>query len=55
MNESHRRRWEMLGWILFTLCSLVYLIQGIMTQNPMSVLAAVLFFLGCIAFLVPLF
>lgn len=49
---SPRKRWEMAGWIAFTLGSLLYLADSIRLQNLIGGVASFIFLAGCVFFII---
>ena len=43
-----------IGWALFVVCSLFYIASAVRAGDLLSLLGGVLFFLGCVAFIIPL-
>ena len=48
MSKLHR-----LGWIAFTASAVVFLMIGIRDADALSIVAGVLFTVGCVLFLLP--
>jgi len=44
---------EKLGWLLFFLCSLIYMLDSIINGNSIMFVGGLLFFLGCVMFMLP--
>ena len=54
MTEKQALKWNLSGWILFVVCSLFYIVDGIRTGSGLY-LAGSIFFLGaCGLFLIPI-
>lgn len=49
------KNYQIVGWILFVICSLLYMYDSFLVKNTIAFLGGVAFFLGCISFLIPLF
>ena len=49
-----RRTWELVGWVVFGLCALLFLAAGIRDGDALVIVASMLFLLGVGAFLVPI-
>lgn len=47
-------RYELAGWSLFVVCSLLYLMSSIKTKDFYTFAGSVLFFIACILFIIPL-
>jgi hypothetical protein len=48
------KRLQVVGWLLFLLCSLLFLASGIRNSDPWSIAASALFGVGVVLFLVTL-
>lgn len=46
-----KRRLEMLGWILFVICALLYLYSGIIDNDPLVILGSIIFLVACAVFI----
>lgn len=46
-----KRRLEMLGWILFVICALLYLYGGIVAGDPLVISGSMVFLLACFIFI----
>jgi predicted membrane channel-forming protein YqfA (hemolysin III family) len=47
-------RFHLLGWLLFLVCAILFIIESVMARSTVGLVASVLFLAGCIAFLIPL-
>ncbi len=45
---------ELVGWVLFILCALLYVATSLESQNTTSLLASLVFLVACFFFIVPL-
>jgi hypothetical protein len=45
---------HLVGWLLFILCSFIYMYDSFVEMNILLFLGGIVFFLGCIAFVIPL-
>ncbi len=48
-----RRHFELVGWALFGLGVLAFLVQSIRDGEPLAIIGSALFMLGVVSFLVP--
>ncbi len=48
------KKMEFYGWISFIFCAILYLISGIKNKDYISILGTILFFFGCIFFIITL-
>ncbi|WP_461205647.1 hypothetical protein [Clostridium sp. DL1XJH146] len=51
MKEKH---FHISGWILFTICSILYMYDSFMASNIVAFIGGLFFFFGCVAFIIPL-
>jgi uncharacterized protein YciI/uncharacterized membrane protein YtjA (UPF0391 family) len=42
------------GWILFVLCSALFIVSSIKNRDPLSLAASIIFLLACLIFMIPL-
>ena len=49
------KRSHQIGWGLFIVCSLFFLLAGIRARDLYTVIGSLLFFIACFFFLVPMF
>ncbi len=42
------------GWLIFTICALFFLWGALRAADAISIVASVLFLVGCIVFIIPL-
>jgi len=54
-NKINEKNFHLAGWVLFTLCSFFYLSSSVITGDIIGIIGGVLFFLGCLAFMIPMF
>jgi hypothetical protein len=45
---------QLAGWVLFVICAILFIISGIRMRDVVSTAASIMFFLGCVVFIVPL-
>lgn len=48
-----RRRFELVGWVLFLLSAVAFLAQAVAQGDVLAGIASLLFFAGVVAFLLP--
>lgn len=48
---AERRRRDRVGWVLFTMCSLAYIIANVRARDWLSLVGSVLFLLACVVFI----
>ena len=53
-NQDIQRRTQLLGWALFLVCSFFFIADSVIAGSPLGIAGSILFFLGCVIFLVPL-
>ena len=54
-GSDRSERFQLYGWSLFVVCSFFFIADSVIAGNPLGITGSVLFFLGCIVFLIPLF
>jgi len=57
MNLNSKRtdkRFHLLGWFLFLICAIFFIVQSLSGSDVMGLIGSIIFFLGCIAFIIPL-
>jgi len=45
---------QLLGWVLFVICSLLFTLAGVRAQDSLTIAGSVTFFLACLVFIIPL-
>jgi glucan phosphoethanolaminetransferase (alkaline phosphatase superfamily) len=53
-NEARELKNQLLGWILFVICAVLFILSGIRFGDVLMITASVIFLLACVVFLVPL-
>jgi len=53
-NRDREGRFQLYGWLLFVICSLFFIADSVAAGSPLGMAGSILFFLGCIVFLIPL-
>lgn len=48
------RLFHLIGWVLFLLCALCFLVVSLRERDGLSFLASLLFLGGCVMFIIPL-
>lgn len=54
MDDEQRRRYELIGWWLFGLGVVFYLVQGIVAGELLGIAGSLAFLAGVVAFLLPM-
>jgi len=54
MNDRTVWIFNFSGWLIFTVCALFFLWGALLAGDAISIVASVLFLLGCIVFIIPL-
>ena len=52
-NQERERKFQFFGWILFLVCSFLFIADSVAAGSPLGLAGSVTFFLGCIVFLIP--
>ena len=47
------RRCQLAGWIVFIMCSLLFMVSSFLNRDTWGFAAAAIFLLGCVLFLAP--
>jgi hypothetical protein len=50
---TNNRTLELVGWLLFLLCAVVFVVAGIRDGDVLITIGSVLFLAACVLFLVP--
>ena len=53
INKTEKR-YHLAGWLLFLVCAVFFIAQSLTDNNIMGLTGSIIFFAGCIAFLIPL-
>jgi hypothetical protein len=51
---ERRRRYEIVGWSLFVLSAVGFIIASVQSGNLAAITGSILFFAACLVFLVPI-
>jgi uncharacterized membrane protein YtjA (UPF0391 family) len=57
MSDNHRSRemkFYLVGWILFLICAVLFIASSIRNHDVLSLIASIIFLVGCVIFLIPL-
>ena len=53
-NKNRASQFQLYGWLLFVVCSFFFIADSVIDGNPLGIVGSILFFLGCVVFLIPL-
>ncbi|HUU64867.1 MAG TPA: hypothetical protein VMW37_02025 [Dehalococcoidales bacterium] len=53
INKAEKR-FHLLGWLLFLVCAVFFIMQSLTDNNIFGLIGSVVFLTGCVAFLIPL-
>lgn len=53
INKTEKR-YHLVGWLLFVVCAFFFIAQSLTDNNMLGLTGSIIFFAGCIAFLIPL-
>ena len=53
-EKNKELKTQLWGWVLFVACSLLFTLASVRAKDIVSIAASILFFLGCVVFMVPL-
>lgn len=53
-SESRELKLQLWGWIVFIVCSVLFIASSIRNRDVLSIVASVLFLVGCVIFMIPL-
>ena len=45
---------QLWGWVLFLICSILFILSGVRARDVVTIVASVIFLLGCVVFVIPL-
>jgi hypothetical protein len=51
---KHENTIHLIGWLCFTLCSVVYFFDSLENGSIAATIGSILFFVGCCIFMIPL-
>ncbi len=52
-KQERERRLQIFGWMLFLVCSFLFIANSIVSGSPLGLAGGVIFSLGCVVFLIP--
>ena len=52
-KEKRERQFQLLGWVLFLVCSGFFIADSIAVGSPLGLAGGVIFLVACIVFLIP--
>lgn len=52
--EKQKGLWQLLGWILFVICALLFLASSIRNRDTLAFFGSLFFLVACLVFMVPL-
>jgi uncharacterized membrane protein YtjA (UPF0391 family) len=53
-SESLELKFQLWGWIVFIGCSVLFVVSSIRNRDVLSLVASILFLVGCVIFMIPL-
>ena len=53
INKAEKR-FHLAGWLLFLVCAIFFIAQSLTDNNLLGLSGSIVFFAGCVAFLIPL-
>ena len=53
INKAEKR-FHLVGWLLFLVCAVLFIAQSLTDNNLLGLSGSIVFFAGCVAFLIPL-
>jgi len=53
-SESRELKFQLWGWIVFMSCSVLFVVSSIRNRDVLSLVASILFLVGCVIFMIPL-
>jgi len=52
-KQERERQFQIFGWVFFLVCSFFFIADSVAAGSPLGIVGSVIFFLGCIVFLIP--
>ena len=52
-KQERERQFQLAGWALFLVCSFFFIAESVAAGSPLGLVGSVVFFLGCVVFLIP--
>jgi uncharacterized membrane protein len=53
-HERHEIKYQIIGWILFILCAIFFIVSSLKNQDILTFIGSVFFLFACIVFIIPL-
>ena len=53
-NGNRELKSQLLGWILFVICAVLFIAAGVRAQDVLTIAASIVFLLACVVFIIPL-
>ncbi|OQY20859.1 MAG: hypothetical protein B6I35_09780 [Anaerolineaceae bacterium 4572_32.2] len=53
-SESRELELQLWGWIVFIICAVLFIVSSIRNRDVLSLVASILFLVGCVIFMIPL-
>ena len=53
-NRNTEVKFHLWGWILFLVCAGFFIASSIVSNNVLSLVGSIIFFVACVVFIVPL-
>jgi cytochrome c oxidase subunit IV len=53
-HERHEIKYQIIGWILFILCAIFFIVSSLRNQDILTFIGSVIFLIACIVFIIPL-
>ena len=52
-KQEREHQFQLAGWALFLVCSFFFIADSVAAGSPLGLVGSVVFFLGCVVFLIP--
>ena len=52
-KQAWESKFQLCGWLLFLICSFLFIADSIAAGSPLGLAGSVFFLLGCIVFIIP--
>ena len=53
-HERHEIKYKIIGWTLFILCAIFFIVSSLRNQDILTFIGSVFFLIACIVFIIPL-
>ena len=53
-HERHEIKYQIIGWILFILCAIFFIVSSLKNQDILTFIGSVFFLIACIVFIIAL-